>query len=148
MNTLKTLMPYARKFSIEFLRYAMYALCVLLLVNYIEVLYAFYNAEVFMDDNGRYYLYTPISMSIGKYITITAISNIFLLTISIALHFCWRYVIGVLYIFTVLIQRAYLDSFLISNLSLYITCYTNIVVILIILYLGIKQQFINHKGRR
>lgn len=138
--------PKCRRLLVEVTRLSVYFLLVILLLDYADKLRAFYCSEVYFGQDGYYHLYTPLAFLIGQYIRIDFYSTFVLLLLSISLRFCWKYIIGVLYIFTVLIQRAYLDSFLISNLSLYITCYTNIAVIITILYLGVKQQFI--KGQR
>lgn len=54
--------------------------------------------------------------------------------------------LGVLYIFAVLIQREYLDTIFTSNSAFLTICYTNIAVILVILFLGIQQFFRNIKS--
>lgn len=48
--------------------------------------------------------------------------------------------------FAVLIQREYLDTIFTSNSAFLTICYTNIAVILVILFLGIQQFFRNIKS--
>lgn len=117
MNTLNkyiwSLSPLFRKLLIVLTKYVVYVLCLLLLIDYSEKLIAYYNNDFFEGMDGYAYL----------------------------LHFCWKYLLGVLYIFAVLIQREYLDTIFTSNSAFLTICYTNIAVILVILFLGV-QQFI------
>lgn len=127
MNTLNkyiwSLSPLFRKLLIVLTKYVVYVLCLLLLIDYSEKLIAYYNNDFFEGMDGYAYLFTPISFSITL------------------LHFCWKYLLGVLYIFAVLIQREYLNTIFTSNSAFLTICYTNIAVILVILFLGV-QQFI------
>lgn len=116
-------------------------LCLLLLIDYSEKLIAYYNNDFFEGMNGYAYLFTPISFSITLYVKITLIAAILLLLLAISLHFCWKYLLGVLYIFAVLIQREYLDTIFTSNSAFLTICYTNMAAIFVILFLGV-QQFI------
>jgi len=84
--------------------------------------------------------------SLTLYVKITLIAAILLLLLAISLHFCWKYLLGVLYIFVVLIQREYLDTIFTSNSAFLTICYTNIAVILVILFLGVQQFFRNIKS--
>lgn len=126
------LAPKCRKALVVLTKYAVYFLCLILLCDYVDKLSAFYNGDV-------YFFLTRI-------IKITITLNIFLLILGIALRFCWRYLLGVLYIFAVLIQREYLDTIFTSNSAFLTICYTNIAVILVILFLGIQQFFRNIKS--
>lgn len=99
-----------------------------------------------LGQDGNYYFYTPVAFFLTRIIKITITLNIFLLILGIALRFCWRYLLGVLYIFAVLIQREYLDTIFTSNSAFLTICYTNIAVILVILFLGIQQFFRNIKS--
>lgn len=112
------LAPKCRKALVVLTKYAVYFLCLILL-------FAFFLTRI---------------------IKITITLNIFLLILGIALRFCWRYLLGVLYIFAVLIQREYLDAIFTSNSAFLTICYTNIAVILVILFLGIQQFFRNIKS--
>jgi hypothetical protein len=145
MNTLNkyiwSLSPLFRKLLIVLTKYVVYVLCLLLLIDYSEKLIAYFEG---MD--GYAYLFTPISFSITLYVKITLIAAILLLLLAISLHFCWKYLLGVLYIFAVLIQREYLDTIFTSNSAFLTICYTNIAVILVILFLGIQQFFRNIKS--
>ena len=102
--------------------------------------------DIRLGMDGYAYLFTPISFSITLYVKITLIAAILLLLLAISLHFCWKYLLGVLYIFAVLIQREYLDTIFTSNSAFLTICYTNIAVILVILFLGIQQFFRNIKS--
>lgn len=115
-------------------------------IDYSEKLIAYYNNDFFEGMDGYAYLFTPISFSITLYVKITLIAAILLLLLAISLHFCWKYLLGVLYIFAVLIQREYLDTIFTSNSAFLTICYTNIAVILVILFLGIQQFFRNIKS--
>ena len=143
MNTLNkyiwSLSPLFRKLLIVLTKYVVYVLCLLLLIDYSEKLIAYYNNDFFEGMDGYAYLFTPISFSI-------LIAAILLLLLAISLHFCWKYLLGVLYIFAVLIQREYLDTIFTSNSAFLTICYTNIAVILVILFLGIQQFFRNIKS--
>jgi len=114
MNTLNkyiwSLSPLFRKLLIVLTKYVVYVLCLLLLIDYSEKLIAYYNNDFFEGMDGYAYLFTPISFSITLYVKITLIAAILLLLLAISLHFCWKYLLGVLYIFAVLIQREYLAS--------------------------------------
>lgn len=149
MNTLNkyiwSLSPLFRKLLIVLTKYVVYVLCLLLLIDYSEKLIAYYNND-FFEGIGYAYLFTPISFSITLYVKITLIAAILLLLLAISLHFCWKYLLGVLYIFAVLIQREYLDTIFTSNSAFLTICYTNIAVILVILFLGIQQFFRNIKS--
>lgn len=142
MNTLNkyiwSLSPLFRKLLIVLTKYVVYVLCLLLLIDYSEKLIAYYNNDFFEGMDGYAYLFTPISFSITLYVKITLIAAILLLLLAISLHFCWKYLLGVLYIFAVLIFT--------SNSAFLTICYTNIAVILVILFLGIQQFFRNIKS--
>lgn len=119
MNTLNkyiwSLSPLFRKLLIVLTKYVVYVLCLLLLIDYSEKLIAYYNNDFFEGMDGYAYLFTPISFSITLYVKIILIAAILLLLLAISLHFCWKYLLGVLYIFAVLIQREYLDTIFTSN---------------------------------
>lgn len=132
------LAPKCRKALVVLTKYAVYFLCLILLCDYVDKLSAFYNGDVYLGQDGNYYF--------TRIIKITITLNIFLLILGIALRFCWRYLLGVLYIFAVLIQREYLDTIFTSNSAFLTICYTNIAVILVILFLGIQQFFRNIKS--
>lgn len=150
MNTLNkyiwSLSPLFRKLLIVLTKYVVYVLCLLLLIDYSEKLIAYYNNDFFEGMDGYAYLFTPISFSITLYVKITLIAAILLLLLAISLHFCWKYLLGVLYIFAVLIRREYLDTIFTSDSAFLTICYTNIAVILVILFLGIQQFFRNIKS--
>lgn len=99
---------------------------------------------VFTD--GYYYLYTPISFTIAEYIQISFITSLFLLILSISLRFCWRHQIGIVYLLILCVQRNFNDVLFTSNSAFLTICYTNIAVILVILFLGIQQFFRNIKS--
>lgn len=132
------LAPKCRKALVVLTKYAVYFL--------VDKLSAFYNGDVYLGQDGNYYFYTPVAFFLTRIIKITITLNIFLLILGIALRFCWRYLLGVLYIFAVLIQREYLDTIFTSNSAFLTICYTNIAVILVILFLGIQQFFRNIKS--
>lgn len=140
------LAPKCRKALVVLTKYAVYFLCLILLCDYVDKLSAFYNGDVYLGKDGNYYFYTPVAIFLTRIIKITITLNIFLLILGIALRFCWRYLLGVLYIFAVLIQREYLDTIFTSNSAFLTICYTNIAVILVILFLGIQQFFRNIKS--
>lgn len=101
------LAPKCRKALVILTKYAVYFLCLILLCDYVDKLSAFYNGDVYLGQDGNYYFYTPVAFFLTRIIKITITLNIFLLILGIALRFCWRYLLGVLYIFVVLIQREY-----------------------------------------
>lgn len=94
-----------------------------------------------IQADGYYYLYTPISFTIAEYIQISFITSLFLLILSISLRFCWRHQIGIVYLLILCVQRNFNDVLFTSNSAFLTICYTNIAVILVILFLGV-QQFI------
>lgn len=100
MNTLNkyiwSLSPLFRKLLIVLTKYVVYVLCLLLLIDYSEKLIAYYNNDFFEGMDGYAYLFTPISFSITLYVKITLIAAILLLLLAISLHFCWKYLLGVL----------------------------------------------------
>lgn len=97
------LAPKCRKALVVLTKYAVYFLCLILLCDYVDKLSAFYNGDVYLGKDGNYYFYTPVAFFLTRIIKITITLNIFLLILGIALRFCWRYLLGVLYIFAVLI---------------------------------------------
>lgn len=131
------LAPKCRKALVVLTKYAVYFLCLILLCDYVDKLSAFYNGDVYLGQDGNYYFYTPVAFFLTRIIKITITLNIFLLILGIALRFCWRYLLGVLY---------NLDTIFTSNSAFLTICYTNIAVILVILFLGIQQFFRNIKS--
>lgn len=101
---------------------------------------------VYEGTDGYYYLYTPISFTIAEYIQISFITSLFLLILSISLRFCWRHQIGIVYLLILCVQRNFNDVLFTSNSAFLTICYTNIAVILVILFLGIQQFFRNIKS--
>lgn len=114
------LAPKCRKALVVLTKYAVYFLCLILLCDYVDKLSAFYNGDVYLGQDGNYYFYTPVAFFLTRIIKITITLNIFLLILGIAL-------------FT-------------SNSAFLTICYTNIAVILVILFLGIQQFFRNIKS--
>lgn len=102
--------------------------------------------SVYEGTDGYYYLYTPISFTIAEYIQISFITSLFLLILSISLRFCWRHQIGIVYLLILCVQRNFNDVLFTSNSAFLTICYTNIAVILVILFLGIQQFFRNIKS--
>lgn len=111
-----------------------------------EKLIAFKFESVYEGTDGYYYLYTPISFTIAEYIQISFITSLFLLILSISLRFCWRHQIGIVYLLILCVQRNFNDVLFTSNSAFLTICYTNIAVILVILFLGIQQFFRNIKS--
>lgn len=107
----------------------------------IVLLIAYNFKVVYQDYDGYYCLYTPLSFTIAEYIQISFITSLFLLILSISLRFCWKHQIGIVYLLVLCIQRNFNDVLFTSNSAFLTICYTNIAVILVILFLGI-QQFI------
>lgn len=119
----------------------------MLLLNHVIMKHLAYNFKVvYQDYDGYYCLYTPLSFTIAEYIQISFITSLFLLILSISLRFCWKHQIGIFYLLVLCIQRNFNDVLFTSNSAFLTICYTNIAVILVILFLGIQQFFRNIKS--
>lgn len=138
-KVMNSLYPILRKVLVQVTKIAT---TVLLL----EKLIAFKFESVYEGTDGYYYLYTPISFTIAEYIQISFITSLFLLILSISLRFCWRHQIGIVYLLILCVQRNFNDVLFTSNSAFLTICYTNIAVILVILFLGIQQFFRNIKS--
>lgn len=131
---MNSLYPILRKVLVQVTKIATTVLLLIVLIDYFEKLIAFKFESVYEGTDGYYYLYTPISFTIAEYIQISFITSLFLLILSISLRFCWRH------------QINFNDVLFTSNSAFLTICYTNIAVILVILFLGIQQFFRNIKS--
>lgn len=129
---MNSLYPILRKVLVQVTKIATTVLLLIVLIDYFEKLIAFKFESVYEGTDGYYYLYTPISFTIAEYIQISFITSLFLLILSISLRFCWR--------------QNFNDVLFTSNSAFLTICYTNIAVILVILFLGIQQFFRNIKS--
>lgn len=118
---MNSLYPILRRILVQVTKIATTVFLLIVLIDYIEKLIA-YNF-------------------IAEYIQISFITSLFLLILSISLRFCWRHQIGIVYLLILCVQRNFNDVLFTSNSAFLTICYTNIAVILVILFLGI-QQFI------
>lgn len=143
---MNSLYPILRKVLVQVTKIATTVLLLIVLIDYFEKLIAFKFERVYEGTDGYYYLYTPISFTIAEYIQISFITSLFLLILSISLRFCWRYQIGIVYLLILCVQRNFNDVLFTSNSAFLTICYTNIAVILVILFLGIQQFFRNIKS--
>lgn len=133
---MNSLYPILRKVLVQVTKIATTVLLLIVLIDYFEKLIAFKFESVYEGTDGYYYLYTPISF----------ITSLFLLILSISLRFCWRHQIGIVYLLILCVQRNFNDVLFTSNSAFLTICYTNIAVILVILFLGIQQFFRNIKS--
>lgn len=143
---MNSLCPILRKVLVQVTKIATTVLLLIVLIDYFEKLIAFKFESVYEGTDGYYYLYTPISFTIAEYIQISFITSLFLLILSISLRFCWRHQIGIVYLLILCVQRNFNDVLFTSNSAFLTICYTNIAVILVILFLGIQQFFRNIKS--
>lgn len=139
---MNSLYPILRKVLVQVTKIATTVLLLIVLIDYFEKLIAFKFESVYEGTDGYYYLYTPISFTIAEYIQISFITSLFLLILSISLRFCWRHQI----VLILCVQRNFNDVLFTSNSAFLTICYTNIAVILVILFLGIQQFFRNIKS--
>lgn len=135
---MNSLYPILRKVLVQVTKIATTVLLLIVLIDYFEKLIAFKFESVYEGTDGYYYLY--------KYIQISFITSLFLLILSISLRFCWRHQIGIVYLLILCVQRNFNDVLFTSNSAFLTICYTNIAVILVILFLGIQQFFRNIKS--
>lgn len=122
---MNSLYPILRKVLVQVTKIATTVLLLIVLIDYFEKLIAF---------------------TIAEYIQISFITSLFLLILSISLRFCWRHQIGIVYLLILCVQRNFNDVLFTSNSAFLTICYTNIAVILVILFLGIQQFFRNIKS--
>lgn len=124
-KVMNSLYPILRKVLVQVTKIATTVLLLIVLIDYFEKLIAF---------------------TIAEYIQISFITSLFLLILSISLRFCWRHQIGIVYLLILCVQRNFNDVLFTSNSAFLTICYTNIAVILVILFLGIQQFFRNIKS--
>lgn len=117
---MNSLYPILRKVLVQVTKIATTVLLLIVLIDYFEKLIAFKFESVYEGTDGYYYLYTP--------------------------RFCWRHQIGIVYLLILCVQRNFNDVLFTSNSAFLTICYTNIAVILVILFLGIQQFFRNIKS--
>lgn len=139
---MNSLYPILRKVLVQVTKIATTVLLLIVLIDYFEKLIAFKFESVYEGTDGYYYLY----ITIAEYIQISFITSLFLLILSISLRFCWRHQIGIVYLLILCVQRNFNDVLFTSNSAFLTICYTNIAVILVILFLGIQQFFRNIKS--
>lgn len=145
---MNSLYPILRRILVQVTKIATTVFLLIVLIDYIEKLIAYNFKVVYQDYDGYYCLYTPLSFTIAEYIQISFITSLFLLILSISLRFCWKHQIGIVYLLVLCIQRNFNDVLFTSNSAFLTICYTNIAVILVILFLGIQQFFRNIKSRQ
>lgn len=137
--------PIVRKILISTTKVSVVVLLFIVLINYVENLYAYSENVYYKGDDGFLYLYTPITFYLGDFITIDITLPFFLLILSVSLRFCWRHQLGIFYMFALLIQRHFNDYIYTSNTAFIAISYLNIAVISLIIFINVKQFIKNNR---
>lgn len=115
-----------------------FLVCFLVLISYVENLYALIFDEYILFDNALV-LYKPISNFIGDYFEYNLITVILLIVISIAVETCIWNKLCIAYLTIQLYEKHYFVSVeLYKETVIFIVC-ANIAVMVVLLYNGIKQ---------
>lgn len=117
-----------------------FVLCFFVLISIIEVAYSYTN-ERYAD--GR--LYLPISWSIGYIVRYDWLTIVAMLSLSYGLSNCWRNKAAIFYLIFNLIQKFIIESITMNSTLIYYYIVFNITILVVILFLGLQQGYINHK---
>lgn len=138
--------PLIRKTLVSVTKISVVIILIVILINYAENLYSYYSNHFYLGNDGYYYPYTPITFAIGRYFVAGFTSTFFLFLLSVSLRFCWRHQLGIYYMFALLIQRHFNDYIYTSNTAFLFISYLNIAVILLIIFINVKQLIKNNRG--
>lgn len=142
---MKNIYPHIRKLLVSITKISVVLLLLAILLNYVENLYAYYSNVFYLGIDGYYYLYTPITFKVSEILLINANTAFFLFLLSVSLRFCWRHQLGIYYMFALLIQRHFNDYIYTSNTAFLFISYLNIAVILLIIFINVKQFIKNNR---
>ena len=117
-----------------------FILCSIILLEHSESLYAMYN-NIRCNVNSTEILYTPMSWYLGEYAYCSLMEILLLFVISIATECCYRHRLAIYYLAFNLIQKKYIETIVMSNALIYLYLIINIMIILVVLYIGLKQPF-------
>lgn len=115
-----------------------FLVCFLVLISYIENLYALIFDEYILFDNALV-LYKPISNFIGDYFEYNLITVILLIVISIAVETCIWNKLCIAYLAIQLYEKHFFVSVELYKETILLIVCANIAVIVVLLYNGIKQ---------
>lgn len=135
----------ARLLLIELGKFAPFIVCFIVLISYCESLYALITNDYLIYDN-ELTLNKPISWFIGRYLTYNIITIIALVVISIAVETCIWNKLCIAYLTIQLYEKHYFMTIELYKDSVCYIIVANILVMILLLYRGIKQiTFINLK---
>ena len=117
-----------------------FILCFVVLIGFIETAYS-YSREIYEDGQ----LYKPISWLIGDIVRYDWLTIVAMLSLSYGLNNCWRNKVAIFYLIFNLIQKHIIESITMNSTLIYYYIVFNITILVVILFLGLQQGYINHK---
>ena len=130
---------------IELGKFSPFIVCFIVLISYIESLFALLNNEYILFGNSLV-LYKPISSFIGNYFEYNLITILLLVVISIAVETCIWNKLCIAYLTIQLFEKHYFMTIELYENIVYCIVVVNILVMILLLHKGIKQiTFINLK---
>ena len=92
-----------------------FILAFVVMIGYIESIYALITDNYEMYANGDVVLFTPISNYIGNIVYIDWFDVLLLYVLAVALEFCWRNMLAVHYLLLNLAVRTLVEHFYIES---------------------------------
>lgn len=135
MNKIKV----ARIALIELGKVSPFIVCFIVLISYAENLYALANNKYMLFEDS-FVLYKPISSFIGDYFEYNLLTILLLVVISIAVETCIWNKLCIAYLTIQLYEKHYFMTIELYEDTIYCIVIVNIVIMLFLLYKGIKQS--------
>lgn len=128
----------ARKLLIYTFKILPFFLCFIILLTHTETIFAILSTKIVYYE-GLILYDTPISFFIARYIKIDILVIISTTIASFAIESCIWNKLSILYIFSVIIQKYYFESFELNEYVIVIILVTNILISAFLVFKGIRK---------
>lgn len=126
----------SRIWLIRFAKVFPFFLCAIVMLSYIEDLFALY-AESYYNVDDYTILYKPISWTIGKYFVYNWYTIITATIFSFAFETCWYNKASIVYLCINAWERDYFITIELEPTTIYLICLANIIVASYLTYKGL-----------
>lgn len=128
----------SRIWLIRFAKVFPFLLCAIVMLSYIEDLFALY-AESYYNVDDYTILYKPISWTIGKYFVYNWYTIITATIFSFAFETCWYNKASIVYLCINAWERDYFITIELEPTTIYLICLANIIVAGYLTWKGITR---------
>lgn len=122
-----------------------FVFCFIILIGMIETAYSYINNLYIEISKENFILHKPLSWEFGKIIRYDWWTVLLMLSLSYGLNNCWKNKLAIYYLIFNLIQKKIIENGWMPETLIYEYLSINIIFLLVIMFLGIKQGFVNCK---